>query len=264
MIELLVVIAIIAILAAILFPVFAQAREKARQVSCLSNTKQWGLAAVQYIQDYDETVPIAGNESEFQGQTPPYASEWWNAIYPYTHSNGLFVCPSDPSNQTSIDTDPMSGQPRKMSYLWNDYLTRWQSYGSNGICQPTKLAGFVSPADTILMAEGAMWATNKPFIGEDDGCLITGLENLQNTSAWMHGTGFCDPNQNPAMRSAPFHTLGANFAFADGHSKWYHVVSGTGTGRASIIQQTLPWAKDMDPAQTNADTPNAAGVRQWQ
>jgi prepilin-type N-terminal cleavage/methylation domain-containing protein len=65
LIELLVVIAIIAILAAILFPVFAQTRAKARQASCLSNQKQWGLAFMQYVQDYDETTPLGGNESVF-------------------------------------------------------------------------------------------------------------------------------------------------------------------------------------------------------
>src|SRR5438552_8343561 len=88
LIELLVVIAIIAILAAILFPVFAQAREKARAVSCLSNIKQLGLAVNMYVQDYDETYPIA------------CPNDWWYYIWgvnvqPYIKNVQVFKCPSD-------------------------------------------------------------------------------------------------------------------------------------------------------------------------
>src|SRR5437763_15325882 len=90
LIELLVVIAIIAILAAILFPVFAQAREKARATSCLSNSKQMGLAMMMYAQDYDEGYP----QGWYQG--PPQA--WWlTLIQPYTRDTGkrgLLNCPS--------------------------------------------------------------------------------------------------------------------------------------------------------------------------
>ena len=95
LIELLVVIAIIAILAAILFPVFAQAREKARQTQCLSNTKQLGLGISQYIQDYDETLPMGG-------WTDPSGSvdRWFEMVYPYVRNVGVFVCPSE--TRTSI------------------------------------------------------------------------------------------------------------------------------------------------------------------
>ncbi len=85
LIELLVVIAIIAILAAILFPVFAQAREKARQTSCLSNEKQIGLAYIQYTQDNDEYYPSTVN----------YGSSWVHEVYPYVKSTGVFTCPDD-------------------------------------------------------------------------------------------------------------------------------------------------------------------------
>src|SRR6476619_7559159 len=86
--ELLVVIAIIAILAAILFPVFAQAREKARSISCLSNMKQLGTAIQMYNQDYDETYPFA-NPDCWWGNT------WGNTVQPYVKSTQIFKCPSD-------------------------------------------------------------------------------------------------------------------------------------------------------------------------
>src|SRR5881394_285952 len=86
LIELLVVIAIIAILAAILFPVFAQAREKARGISCLSNLKQSGLAYAMYTQDYDETTPL-------QKSNDPNSGYWYNLIQPYVKNWQLMLCP---------------------------------------------------------------------------------------------------------------------------------------------------------------------------
>ena len=81
LIELLVVIAIIAILAAILFPVFAQARDKARQAACISNVKQQALGILQYVQDYDETLPL--NAAEAPGQVYIYDYTWIKATQPY-------------------------------------------------------------------------------------------------------------------------------------------------------------------------------------
>ena len=89
LIELLVVIAIIAILAAILFPVFARARENARRASCQSNKKQMALGFKQYIQDYDELYPVATNGTAFTGTT------WSNVLQPYLKSQQIFQCPSD-------------------------------------------------------------------------------------------------------------------------------------------------------------------------
>jgi prepilin-type N-terminal cleavage/methylation domain-containing protein/prepilin-type processing-associated H-X9-DG protein len=94
LIELLVVIAIIAILAAILFPVFAQAREKARQTSCLSNMKQQGLAVMMYVQDYDETFPSAYYYNNDNNSSNGY-THWSGSVQPYVKNWGMFVCPSD-------------------------------------------------------------------------------------------------------------------------------------------------------------------------
>src|SRR5205085_4878055 len=93
LIELLVVIAIIAILAAILFPVFAQAREKARQSACLSNMKQIGTALMMYAQDYDESLPVQPNEvAKFWLDTAQ--DNWDRAVYPYVKNRLVYLCPS--------------------------------------------------------------------------------------------------------------------------------------------------------------------------
>src|SRR5579871_37943 len=115
LIELLVVIAIIAILAAILFPVFAQAREKARTASCLSNTKQLGLGVVMYVQDYDETFPywswwysseVGGcprsDGAAVDAGCNQWGSFWFNAIYPYVKNAQVYACPSANDHSTIL------------------------------------------------------------------------------------------------------------------------------------------------------------------
>src|SRR5438046_1168947 len=101
LIELLVVIAIIAILAAILFPVFAQAREKARSASCLSNVRQIGLGFMQYVQDYDETFPPSRRTST-KNDTGGRSWPWSVTILPYIKNADVYACPSD---YTSADID---------------------------------------------------------------------------------------------------------------------------------------------------------------
>ncbi len=120
LIELLVVIAIIAILAAILFPVFAQAREKARQTGCLSNVKQIGLGVQMYAQDYDEYVPrnayadpprvLEGNH--FVDCSSP---RWMDVLYPYIKNVDVFNCPSDPFSAISATGWWLSETAKKTS-----------------------------------------------------------------------------------------------------------------------------------------------------
>lgn len=107
LIELLVVIAIIAILAAILFPVFAQARDKARGIACISNMKQASLSIIMYQQDYDETIPL-GNQ-EYLGEVYNYDMSWVKAVQPYAKNLAMFTCPNgayDPSIDGKPDADP--------------------------------------------------------------------------------------------------------------------------------------------------------------
>jgi prepilin-type N-terminal cleavage/methylation domain-containing protein len=128
LIELLVVIAIIAILAAILFPVFAQAREKARQASCFSNMKNLGLAVTIYAQDYDESLPMW----HWARRSQPQPLIWYHAIKPYTKNLGVFVCPSDKRKSLDLSgwgpqaTWPEMGQKMTahISYGYNEPLVR--------------------------------------------------------------------------------------------------------------------------------------------
>src|SRR6478672_5615788 len=106
LIELLVVIAIIALLAAILFPVFARARENARKSSCANNLKQIGLGVAQYSQDYDEILPRQwyANNGNSVGYEPGGAprTRWMDVIFPYVKSQQVFTCPSHTSNQSYV------------------------------------------------------------------------------------------------------------------------------------------------------------------
>ncbi len=154
LIELLVVIAIISILAAILFPVFATAREKARQTACLSNEKQIGLAMMQYVSDYDEVLPVGttGQWDAIQTPTPtvPLGQGWAAQLYPYILSKAVYACPDDPTqvnrstNRTQFDT--------VVSYGLNSNLVGvfWANYGRT---TGGSLPKFNSPAQTIMIFE---------------------------------------------------------------------------------------------------------------
>ena len=147
LIELLVVIAIIAILAAILFPVFAKAREKARQTSCLSNEKQIGLGILQYIQDYDEKFPGGVVTAPVWTYKPSganvpvtgYGEGWVGNISPYVKSTGLFKCPDDSTTGSTTTTPPTY----PVSYAFSEFMP--------GVSQ----AALVAPASTAIVFEGS-------------------------------------------------------------------------------------------------------------
>jgi prepilin-type N-terminal cleavage/methylation domain-containing protein/prepilin-type processing-associated H-X9-DG protein len=144
LIELLVVIAIIAILAAILFPVFAQARAKARQTACLSNEKQLGLAMLQYVQDYDETFPqglVNAKPPSTSGGYPTGAGIGWaGAIASYIKNTDVLTCPDDPTTITNNSGTPAAG-------------TVVCSYGLNQYLPSIGQADVVAPTSTVLMCE---------------------------------------------------------------------------------------------------------------
>jgi len=218
LIELLVVIAIIAILAAILFPVFAQAREKARTASSSSNVKQLGLAVMMYKQDYDERYPFGGWREPSQGVNPSgnATDEWQNSVPKYIKNRGIFRCPST----TDDDENPRNPQEwawnrNPVNYLYNNQL------GRNHF--PLADAAVNEPAGLWLLVDGhSDWGCpNNSCIGVDwmgrpntvwcyedttfgsDASLING---------WLSWQGF--------TWGLPRHNGGGNVAFADGHVKY--------------------------------------------
>jgi prepilin-type N-terminal cleavage/methylation domain-containing protein/prepilin-type processing-associated H-X9-DG protein len=167
LIELLVVIAIIAILAAILFPVFAQAREKARQASCQSNVRQIGLATMMYLQDYDETYPLY-QYADCQGFT---CYQFWfglrvatgwdktkGLLYPYMKNGQVQRCPSWSGVAKFGDGN---GYGYNWGYLGSDYYTT----GTFPPVNPATLATLSSSADKVMFADSGY--LNTPWYGGD-------------------------------------------------------------------------------------------------
>jgi prepilin-type N-terminal cleavage/methylation domain-containing protein/prepilin-type processing-associated H-X9-DG protein len=234
LIELLVVIAIIAILAAILFPVFAQAREKARQTACLSNLKQQGMAMMQYTQDYDETYPhnsgteAVNNYPDFnrKGQVYNFNIHWQQQIFPYHKSWGVYLCPSDAAPQVpKIDNPGVSGYrpPSESSYAINSLLMQFgQTSTMAGSLPESALA---SPASTYVISEGA---SNLEFFGyPSGGCApFSRINSIRFPNAITAAEKSCalgipDPTKFPGKEDTRArHNAGSNIVFADGHAKW--------------------------------------------
>ena len=194
LIELLVVIAIIAILAAILFPVFAKAREKARQSSCLSNEKQIALALLQYAQDYDETFPqlngwanwavddhLTNGLSNFgwDGGSNVY-HDFFVVICPYIKNIQIFMCPSSQYQCYLCAYGVPTHQPNAAQTSYVDLYNAPQAIGK-----------FVKPSETILITEKGAGG----------------------------GPRYVMSSQYYACRAS--HNDGANVAFVDGHCKWF-------------------------------------------
>ena len=239
LIELLVVIAIIAILAAILFPVFATAREKARQTQCASNLKQLGLAFTQYIQDYDETFP-EGNASVSAGWGWGENCGWAPQLYPYVKSTQVFVCPDDKWTAPAGDS--------VMSYAINMNLGLDSTLYSPKT-KLTQISSMTAPASTVLLAEvsgcveialttdnfySGYQATLSPSGNAANGNpvqLISGLVGTNQYAQWdtdpIGGYPF-GTHANPTWGTgtigngtpAPRHGTGANWLAADGHVKF--------------------------------------------
>ncbi len=184
LIELLVVIAIIAILAAILFPVFARAREKARQSSCLSNVKQLTLGVLMYAQDNDEQLPY--------GQGGPAPNVWWNLFYhlaypsstlrsplePYVHNNQIAICPS---------------RTNECGYGWNYPHLPYYMGSTSTPNWAVKLAAVRYPAQVIMLGDTARGYN------------------------WLY-CAVCYPTLTD--RLTDIHNGGGNFGYVDGHAKW--------------------------------------------
>ncbi|BDI34554.1 hypothetical protein CCAX7_66050 [Capsulimonas corticalis] len=248
LIELLVVIAIIAILAAILFPVFAKAREKARQTSCLSNEKQLALGFTQYTQDNDETYPW-GNQFAYTdgpGMGVHEGRGWAGRVYPYIKSTGVFKCPDDPTSDTTNHLG-LNEHDVPISYAFNGNLDGGGSAGT--------LASTNAPASTVLLYEVTNAPTDPTNPAENDSpgghgndC-GSGWIDQTNGGRAVYATGLLGRNVGiggfnsggyGVANPTPRHTDGANYALADGHAKYIRpgTVSPGGTAANANTDQT--------------------------
>lgn len=259
LIELLVVIAIIAILAAILFPVFAQAREKARQATCTSNLKQVGLGVLMYAQDYDEMLPLAAYNIVNQPTV-----QWYDLVEPYARTgakgviaNGraaqrnnapFWICPSIantsvpllPGDPAPGPLDPPSYSPA-ISYMVNANFMPFWSRAFPDITfpgRPTGLAVLNAPAQLVLACEGMGYIS---AIGGDDwttDCIRrssgypAGITNLVQGMSWI----YCGARYR--------HSGGSVYLLADGHVKW---VKGPGNSWRTRATTGVAWSKSLAP-----------------
>ncbi len=206
LIELLVVIAIITVLAAILFPVFAQAREKARHTSCLSNGRQIGTAFLMYTQDYDENLPLT--------TFPLPSNSWTDQVQPYIKNRQVYRCPSDDStNWTQALASPGFGQDglRRSSYFLSAYMAGSQPYGN--------LAAIKSPASVIYVGESNKNVTRDHFHPFNWNGNQEAPPN-PSYSGFMHSVTFDDAKNETTELALRRHSDGGNFVFLDGHSRW--------------------------------------------
>ncbi len=224
LIELLVVIAIIAILAAILFPVFAQAREKARAISCLSNMKQIGLGQLMYSQDYDErftcgVLPKAGDPG-FMGMG------WAGQMYPYVKNTQLFKCPNDPNQATKLNNVVIVPVSYALNYRALFYATPTLKTPASTILVTEAFGALTDVTDPLEtnrvrgsacdLSDNLVWTTPPANFAC---CQFPGNGNL------YYATGQMSPGQPWPYGGTHFdqsvkatHTNGANYTFCDGHA----------------------------------------------
>jgi prepilin-type N-terminal cleavage/methylation domain-containing protein/prepilin-type processing-associated H-X9-DG protein len=209
LIELLVVIAIIAILAAILFPVFAKAREKARQSSCASNLKQIGLGFMQYAQDYDEKL--------FGARLP--REGWTGAISPYIKNTQIFGCPSFTGAVASINRGAAGGCGGCgpwISVMWGGYTYANQNTnigavtgsGCLGQTAAVSIGSYASPTAVQLCYDGTCPHGTPSDLSKTGPDLIV---------SYHPQISYTQSNGTPVVGR---HNEGANFVYLDGHCKW--------------------------------------------
>jgi len=243
LIELLVVIAIIAILAAILFPVFAQARGKARQASCLANMKQIGMALISYTSDYDECFPGSYTYLNGSGGTGGY-DHWSSKVGPYCKSWQLFVCPGD-KNKGLNPTNTFDQQAPKISYISNEVVmgrprAHFQAVSQAAIDEPANLVIVAEITDYPYAIGGASGPSGVAYKSHRPANVFTSSCTNSDTAPagppFTQATmGECQAAFDQAatltdmLAEGPTHAIymspdrhngGSNYAYADGHCKW--------------------------------------------
>ncbi|MDX1933502.1 MAG: DUF1559 domain-containing protein [Capsulimonadales bacterium] len=266
LIELLVVIAIIAILAAILFPVFAQAREKARQTTCLSNEKQLGLAILGYVQDFDETYPVANYPappSIEAGLDANSRLHWYSLVEPYIKGGytrtsasavgttagkklSIYVCPTYDKKARAFNLNPSwsyvinsnLAPPRAQNPATPDIPPAWANQA------PGTLASVQAPANVVLVAEGSGGRVYTP--GNDTG-------NYEFYPAY--GTG--KDTSLTYIYARTRHGGGSNVLLTDGHAKWFRFPEPSFTSPDSNYLNDVPVQSNNTVAYQKSLSPNA-------
>jgi len=264
LIELLVVIAIIAILAAILFPVFAQARDKARQASCLSNLKQVGLAITMYVQDYDETFYWQKGYAEVRDMGPgawgtsyPTYVRWPFAIAPYLKNTQVYKCPSDKGSNSQRNFVATTAALAGCTYCLPWYVSLGPNLmimgsGDNTAPSPVTLAAITKPADKIAVGEAVTNYGFESWSAE----YFRGANYNNGDNGWSWSTfrdqvrkartlGLTDAQLAPVTR----HSLGNIAVFCDGHAKWIRW-NQMGDGQTGGVPASLsgPWRAMLEPS----------------
>jgi prepilin-type N-terminal cleavage/methylation domain-containing protein len=241
LIELLVVIAIIALLAAILFPVFSRARENARRTSCIGNMKQIGMGFMQYAQDYDERYPTQASAApapyaDFINQAVTYSNQnWIVSIYPYIKSWQVFKCPSTMNFRTTANTPGVGGVPTRDSntgYVANGVLIQEHDLG------PRRMALISNPSSIVLVSElyySYSYSLLRP---------IRSPASSSQYTYWNY-VGNSDPGMNNQ------HFDGGVQAFADGHVKWRKQSAICAADYGLDAVPSGPSANDCGPASPN-------------
>lgn len=235
LIELLVVIAIISILAAILFPVFARARESARRASCMSNLKQIGLGFMMYAQDHDEFMPPGASIGN--GPTPPFGVAypggrwlWPQITYAYTKSRQVYYCPSSPS---------YSATTASSNYGVNQELII-KLYGAG--FSPVNLASIVSPSEKYMVLDYG------DFIVETPDHVITSAGAVNYLPGMGEVGGSCATVADSVLGDCQSgrHFDGVNVTFADGHVKWLKSSVLVTQARRYVAEQTNAWSRTAE------------------
>ena len=246
LIELLVVIAIIAILAAILFPVFAQAREKARQTVCLSNMKQISTGMIMYTSDYDSRWPRSEGCSDVPLTNPAAPKPWlgcnpgdatyplrmnhykWQAwIMPYVKNVDIFFCPSRADAAKATDNWKKNGEiysAYALSTPVTGYIIKG-SYDSRSFLGSGSLVGVQTPAETFIVMEGPTPTTSSYYPGKAGGTTPTGeqietIYPMAYREIWKY---YIYTIKKGLDRTYAPHSEGLVFSFCDGHAKWLSV-----------------------------------------
>jgi prepilin-type processing-associated H-X9-DG protein len=189
------VIAIVAILAAILFPVFSGAREKARTAACMSHLKNLGTAVLMYAQDHDERLPLSASVIT----TPPFFLNWHDILDPYIRDQQIWLCPS-----TSIPPADTHGKPTSHFGYNASYLNGMRLDFSNYLTAGgVSLGAIAEPSATVLLAD-ARASKERSYCGPDGKYLLPPSQPI--ADCWG--------------RPDPRHTEGVNVQWIDGHMKW--------------------------------------------